>query len=53
MLEDVELLEAAVEIVSDIVPAVAIPVDIFVSPEVGEVAGCTSVNAHMKLFVYQ
>lgn len=32
------MLHAAVEIVADVVPRVVLPVDIFVGPEVGEIA---------------
>ena len=36
LLEEVELLEAAVEVASGLVPGVALVVDVLVGPEVGE-----------------
>jgi hypothetical protein len=36
-LEEIELFEAAVEIFSDIVPAVSIEMDVFVGPDICEI----------------
>ena len=38
-LEEIELFEAAVEVFTDVVPGVAFPVDVFVCPDIGEIAG--------------
>jgi len=38
LFEEIELFEAAIEVVSNIVPRVAIEVDIFVCPNIGEVS---------------
>lgn len=45
-LEEVELLHAAVEVCPDVVPAVALPVDVGVGPAVGEV-DLARVGAHV------
>jgi hypothetical protein len=31
------LLEAAIEVIADIIPGITIPVDIFVCPDIGEI----------------
>jgi hypothetical protein len=45
LFEEVELLEAAVEVVPDVVPRVAVKVDVFVCPNIREV----SVSVSTKL----
>jgi hypothetical protein len=46
LFEEVELLEAAVEVVPDVVPRVAVEVDVFVCPNIREVS--ISVSATLQ-----